>query len=135
IGETVADHPAPRRQRRTDGALQMIAAGGEHQQGLGHRRPAARIAVQGDVANVLGAVGSPGFASLQDLEVSRAQPLDQPRDLSRLAGPLAAFEGDESALGHRRTMAAPARFATLYGADINKASAYPREMTARREVS
>ena len=113
VGEAVADHPVPNFQRGPDGALQMIGARGEHQQGLGHRGPARGVAVQGDGADVLGPGRTARFAGLDHLKIPRAQAFDQPRRLGRLAGSLAALECDESALGHRRTMAAPDGFARV----------------------
>ena len=65
------------------------------------------------MADFLGAGRAARFAGLNNLQVARAQSLDQASDLGRLAGSLTAFERNESTLGHGRTMAAPARFATL----------------------
>ena len=46
IGEPVAHHPHAGRQRRADGPLDMLGAGGEMQQRLGRRRPVDRAAQQ-----------------------------------------------------------------------------------------
>ena len=90
----------------------MIGAGGVMQQGLGHGRPAPRLAGGEQAADLLRAGGAAGLARLDDLEPPGAQGGREPAGLGRFAGPLAAFEGDESAALSQNAVSAPKQ---IYG--------------------
>src|SRR5690606_23447409 len=99
------DNPAPGFQRGADRALQMVGPGGVHQQGLSARGPAVSLARDGDIADFLSPRRASRLPRLDDVQPSGAQPLDQQARLCGLAGAFAAFERDESASLHPRTMA------------------------------
>ena len=106
IREAVADHPAPRRQRRPDGLVQVIGPGGIEQQRLRQRRMRG-VAGSRIRARTCSANGDPPGSRVSTASMPRAlQPVGQQPRLRGLAGALAALEGDEPARGHGQ---APAR--------------------------
>ena len=108
IGEAVADHPGAARQRRADRPLQVVARARRTSAGsrcTGDQRSASPFRTR--CRGCSSAPGEPpGSRVWHDLDAARASgAAARRRDLGGLPGPLAAFEGDESAAGHRRTMA------------------------------
>ena len=68
VGEAVAHHPAPSRERRLDARGEVLAARSEHQHGLGlqvHRL------VQQQLAQALAECGTTGLAGLVDIDPGR----------------------------------------------------------------
>ena len=100
IREAVADHPAAARQRRRDGVADVVVARGREQDRLGGGPERLGRARQQHVPDDLGARRAAGLAREHDADPERAQLLRQQRRVAGLAGPLAAFKGDESS-AHR----------------------------------
>jgi hypothetical protein len=75
----------------------MIAARGKEQQGLAHRVPAFIVAAQQKVTDRLGAGRAAGFARRIGRDPGADERRDEAGGLGRFAGPLPAFDGDESA--------------------------------------
>ena len=67
------------------------------QQRLGHRIPPVGVALDQKFADLIGPRRPPGFAGRQHVVAVGGQDLGERCYLRRLAGPLAAFEGDEFA--------------------------------------
>src|SRR5690606_35020541 len=114
IGEAVADDPATLVEGGPNRPFQVVGSRGVHQQGLGARRPAVGLSRDGNTANLLGARRSARLTRLEHVDAEGAQALDQQARLGRLAGPLAAFESNESASLHLRTMAGGAAEASPF---------------------
>ena len=100
VGEAVGDHYRAPRQRRADGALQVVGARGVHQESLGQRRPAVGRALDQERPDRLGAGRAAGLTRRHHLASGSLQPLGQAADLGGLAGPLPAFETDEKSWAH-----------------------------------
>ena len=84
--------------------VDVVSAGGVHQQRLGHRRPAIGAAGDQQLPDRLGALRPARLPSGDHGLCAPAQSLGEPLRLGRFAGPLAAFERDESSAGHERQM-------------------------------
>ncbi len=97
IGEAVADHPGAAFERRQDRPVQMVDAGGRKQHRLGLRPERLGEAGQNDLAQRLGVRRAAGLARAHDLEAGPFEPRLEPQRLHGFAGPLAAFERDETA--------------------------------------
>jgi hypothetical protein len=74
----------------------MVAARRRDQQRLGDRVPALRVPFQQQVANQFGAGRPARLAGANRTDAGTRQRVDEEAGLRRLAGPLAAFEGDEA---------------------------------------
>jgi hypothetical protein len=96
IGKTVGDDPAPFGERGTDGALQMIAARGVDEKRLGERVPAAGIAADEKLSDLLRARRAARLARRRDRYSLFLQPIDEKAQLGRLAGAFAAFDRQEA---------------------------------------
>ena len=97
IGETVAQHHGPSRQRGRDDLRHQLRAGGLVDEQLGLVGHAAVRRVQHHGAQLLAHLGAAGLAQAQHLAAVRSQRLGQKADMRRLAGALAALERDEDA--------------------------------------
>ncbi len=94
IGEAIAEHDVAARQRRRDDAADVVAARGKDQQCL---RDGVHRRVQHHLPQGLGELGAAGLARHHHVATSLAQACRRRLDVRRLAGPVDAFEGDESA--------------------------------------
>jgi hypothetical protein len=74
----------------------MIATRGADQQRFRHRVPAARLAADEELAQRLCAGRAAGLAGRDRVDALAAEGREKEPDLSRLAGSLATFEGDEA---------------------------------------
>ncbi|MPL94869.1 hypothetical protein SDC9_41028 [bioreactor metagenome] len=95
IGEAVADHDPARGERGRDGAFEMVAARGGEQQDLGLGRPAVRVALEHETADLLGAGRAAGLARQHDVMALGRQRLGQKPRLRGFPRSVDAFEGDE----------------------------------------
>ena len=95
IDEPVAQHPLAGRQRGLDGFRDMVGAGCGKEDGLGFRAQRLCRAREQHVTHSLRTRRSAGLACGHDVDAAAPQIVCEPGDLGRLAGPLAAFEGDE----------------------------------------
>lgn len=93
VGVAVADHPGATRQRRLDHLVQVLAAGGEHQQGLGIQ--AHRIG-QHQGAQLFAQRRAAGLAGGDHLQALAAQELGDPLGMRALAGPVDPLQRDEA---------------------------------------
>src|SRR5690606_17798188 len=98
-------HPGSVREGRSHPPLEVVLAGGEHQQkfGLGPHRFAKQQRAQG-----FGELGAARLAGQHHLPSRLAQALGVPVQVSTLAGTVDALEGDESA-AHRDALAGERR--------------------------
>ena len=96
VGEPVAHDHLPPGKGRLDAADEVVAAGGEDQQGLGH---GVHGAVQHQLTQRLGEFGAAGLARDQHLVSALAEALGQGLQVRGLARAVDAFQGDEAA-GH-----------------------------------
>ena len=101
IGEAVAQHDAARRERGPDGRDEMAAPRRHHEQRLALAVPALGRAGEKEAPDLLGARRPARLARRQHILAAVPQRLREKRDLRRLAGALAALEGDEAAARQR----------------------------------
>jgi hypothetical protein len=102
IGKAVADHPFARCQRRQDGALDMVVAGGREQHRF-HLRPERLCgAGQEHVADDLRTRRTARFPGQLHANSERLKAQRQHRGLGRFAGALTAFKGDKFSLHYNR---------------------------------
>lgn len=98
IGKTIGDHPLPRRQRRPDRLVQVLAAGGEVQQGFGLRRPSPVMPAEQQRTNGFRLRGATRLTGQQHLDPPLAKLRCEQAGLGGFSRPLPAFEADEQRL-------------------------------------
>src|SRR6185312_5358347 len=91
IGEAVAQHPLPALERRPDGRGQVVAPGGDNQQGLAQRIPTLRIAFDQQLADLFGARRTAGLTRRDHRNAGAVQSLEEEAELGRFARALAAY--------------------------------------------
>jgi hypothetical protein len=75
----------------------VIAARGAEQKRLAERVPALGVAIEKQAADRLGRFGTAGLARSDGGDPAALERRQQEADLGRFAGPLPAFDGDETA--------------------------------------
>jgi len=101
VAEAVTDHPVATRQGRLDHLLEMLPAGGKHQQGLGLQ---VHGLVQQQFAELLAKPRTAGLAGAHHRFAVVANKRRGSGNMAALAGAVDAFKGDESAGLHACTV-------------------------------